>query len=209
MELYNVAVKQYNLAVDGKTITEEQHTALKNKLDTEKKLFDERADALKQYESTLDEVRDTTDNIEENMRSIADKKLEKIKFRLEVVLDVKSMKETVRDLSKEISEIFGDTLTQNFMGYDKFNSPLALDAEAAKAEANLMPQYKQQYEELKALYDSTTDDAARRDIMDEISDLQGKIADSAKAIVEWVNSIEDIVPDAVDAAAERFAAFTD
>nr|DAK07897.1 MAG TPA: hypothetical protein [Caudoviricetes sp.] len=124
------------------------------------------------------------------------------------------MKDTARDLAKDIADIFGDTLTQNFMGYDKlekpkFDSPLALDAEAAKAEANLMPQYKQQYEELKALYDSTTDDAARRDIMDEISDLQGKIADSAKAIVEWANSIEDIVPDAVDAAAERFAAFTD
>lgn len=209
MELYNAAVKQYNLAVDGKTITEEQHTALKNKLDAEKKLFDERADALKQYESTLDEVRDTTDNIEENMRSIADKKLEEIKLRLEIVLDVKSMKDAVRDLSKEISEIFGDTLTQNFMGYDKFDSPLALDAEAAKAEANLMPRYKQQYEELKALYDSATDDADRSAIMDEISDLQSKIADSAKSIVEWANSIEDIVPDAVDAAAERFSAFTD
>ena len=214
LDLYNAAVKQYNLAVDGKTITEEQHTALKNKLDAEEKLFDKRQKALEKYEDTLDTIRDTTDDVQENARDIADTKLENIKFKLEIVLDVKSMKDTARDLAKDIADIFGDTLTQNFMGYDKlekpkFDSPLALDAEAAKAEANLMPQYKQQYEELKALYDSTTDDAARRDIMDEISDLQGKIADSAKAIVEWANSIEDIVPDAVDAAAERFAVFTD
>lgn len=214
LDLYNAAVKQYNLAVDGKTITEEQHTALKNKLDAEEKLFDKRQKALEKYEDTLDTIRDTTDDVQENARDIADTKLENIKFKLEIVLDVKSMKDTARDLAKDITDIFGDTLTQNFMGYDKlekpkFDSPLALDAEAAKAEANLMPQYKQQYEELKALYDSTTDDVARRDIMDEISDLQGKIADSAKAIVEWANSIEDIVPDAVDAAAERFAAFTD
>lgn len=214
LDLYNTAVKQYNLAVDGKTITEEQHTALKNKLDAEEKLFDKRQKALEKYEDTLDTIRDTTDDVQENARDIADTKLENIKFKLEIVLDVKSMKDTARDLAKDIADIFGDTLTQNFMGYDKlekpkFDSPLALDAEAAKAEANLMPQYKQQYEELKALYDSTTDDAARRDIMDEISDLQGKIADSAKAIVEWANSIEDIVPDAVDVAAERFAAFTD
>lgn len=214
LDLYNAAVKQYNLAVDGKTITEEQHTALKNKLDAEEKLFDKRQKALEKYEDTLDTIRDTTDDVQENARDIADTKLENIKFKLEIVLDVKSMKDTARDLAKDIADIFGDTLTQNFMGYDKlekpkFDSPLALDAEAAKAEANLMPQYKQQYEELKALYNSTTDDAARRDIMDEISDLQGKIADSAKAIVEWANSIEDIVPDAVDAAAERFAAFTD
>lgn len=214
LDLYNAAVKQYNLAVDGKTITEEQHTALKNKLDAEEKLFDKRQKALEKYEDTLDTIRDTTDDVQENAQDIADTKLENIKFKLEIVLDVKSMKDTARDLAKDIADIFGDTLTQNFMGYDKlekpkFDSPLALDAEAAKAEANLMPQYKQQYEELKALYDSTTDDVARRDIMDEISDLQGKIADSAKAIVEWANSIEDIVPDAVDAAAERFAAFTD
>ena len=214
LDLYNAAVKQYNLAVDGKTITEEQHTALKNKLDAEEKLFDKRQKALEKYEDTLDTIRDTTDDVQENARDIADTKLENIKFKLEIVLDVKSMKDTARDLAKDIADIFGDTLTQNFMGYNKlekpkFDSPLALDAEAAKAEANLMPQYKQQYEELKALYNSTTDDAARRDIMDEISDLQGKIADSAKAIVEWANSIEDIVPDAVDAAAERFAAFTD
>nr|DAG20632.1 MAG TPA: hypothetical protein [Caudoviricetes sp.] len=30
---------------------------------------------------------------------------------MEIVLDVKSMKDTVRDLSKEISEMFGDALT--------------------------------------------------------------------------------------------------
>lgn len=214
LDLYNAAVKQYNLAVDGKTLTEEQHTALKNKLDAEEKLFDKRQKALEKYEDTLDVIRDTTDDVQETARDIADTKLENIKFKLEIVLDVKSMKDTARDLAKDIADIFGDTLTQNFMGYDKlekpkFDSPLALDAEAAKAEANLMPQYKQQYEELKALYDSTTDDAARRDIMDEIKDLQGKITDSAKSIIEWANSIEDIVPDAVDAAAERFSAFTD
>nr|DAG20631.1 MAG TPA: hypothetical protein [Caudoviricetes sp.] len=45
--MYNAAVDRYNLAVKGKTLTEEQHTALKNQLDTEKKLFDKRQDALK------------------------------------------------------------------------------------------------------------------------------------------------------------------
>lgn len=202
LNLYNAAVKRYNLAVAGKTLSEEEHTALKNRLDAEKKLFEQRQKALEQYESTLDVVRDTTDNIQENARSIADKKLEEIKFKMEIVLDVKSMKDAVRDLSKEISEMFGDALTHGL-------ESAKLSAGGAQAEAALLPSYQEEWNSLKKLYESTTDDADRRAIMDEIQSLQGNIVDSAKAIAEWANSIEDIVPDAVDAASERFAAFTD
>ena len=202
LNLYNAAVKRYNLAVAGKTLSEEEHTALKNQLDAEKKLFEQRQKALEQYESTLDVVRDTTDNIQENARSIADKKLEEIKFKMEIVLDVKSMKDAVRDLSKEISEMFGDALTHGL-------ESAKLSAGGAQAEAALLPNYQEEWNSLKKLYESTTDDVDRRAIMDEIQSLQGNIVDSAKAIAEWANSIEDIVPDAVDAASERFAAFTD
>lgn len=202
LNLYNAAVERYNLAVAGKTLSEEEHTALKNQLDVEKKLFEQRQKALEQYESTLDVVRDTTDNIQENARSIADKKLEEIKFKMEIVLDVKSMKDAVRDLSKEISEMFGDALTHGL-------ESAKLSAGGAQAEAALLPSYQEEWNSLKKLYESTTDDADRRAIMDEIQSLQGNIVDSAKAIAEWANSIEDIVPDAVDAASERFAAFTD
>lgn len=202
LNLYNAAVERYNLAVAGKTLSEEEHTALKNQLDAEKKLFEQRQKALEQYESTLDVVRDTTDNIQENARSIADKKLEEIKFKMEIVLDVKSMKGAVRDLSKEIAEMFGDALTHGL-------ESAKLSAEGAQAEAALLPSYQEEWNSLKELYESTTDDADRRAIMDEIKSLQGNIVDSAKAIAEWANSIEDIVPDAVDAASERFAAFTD
>ena len=202
LNLYNAAVERYNLAIAGKTLSEKEHTALKNQLDAEKKLFEQRQKALEQYESTLDVVRDTTDNIQENARSIADKKLEEIKFKMEIVLDVKSMKDAVRDLSKEISEMFGDALTHGL-------ESAKLSAGGAQAEAALLPSYQEEWNSLKKLYESTTDDADRRAIMDEIQSLQGNIVDSAKAIAEWANSIEDIVPDAVDAASERFAAFTD
>ena len=202
LNLYNAAVERYNLAVAGKTLSEEECTALKNQLDAEKKLFEQRQKALEQYESTLDVVRDTTDNIQENARSIADKKLEEIKFKMEIVLDVKSMKDAVRDLSKEIAEMFGDALTHGL-------ESAKLSAEGAQAEAALLPSYQEEWNSLKELYESTTDDADRRAIMDEIKSLQGNIVDSAKAIAEWANSIEDIIPDAVDAASERFAAFTD
>lgn len=202
MEMYNAEVEKYNLAVAGKTLTDEESEALKAQLEIAKTLYEIRLAALQQYESTLDTIRDVTDKIEENARSIADKKLEKIKHKLEIVIDVKSMYDSLRDLEKEIAESFGDALTHGLQS-------AYLSAEGAKAEAALLPDYENQYAELKALYESTTDDADRQAIMEEIQDLQGKVIDSASALVEWANSIEDIVPDAVDAAAERFAAFTD
>lgn len=202
LALYNAAVMRYNQAVAGRELSEEEYNALKTQLEIEKALFEARQKALEQYESTLDVIRDTTDKIQENARSIADKKLEEIKFKMEIVLDVKSMKDAVRDLSKEIAEMFGDALTHGL-------ESAKLSAEGAQAEAALLPSYQEEWNSLKALYESTTDDADRRAIMDEIQSLQGNILDSAKAIAEWANSIEDIVPDAVDAASERFAAFTD
>lgn len=202
MEMYNAEVEKYNLAVAGKTLTDEEAEALKDQLETAKTLYDIRLAALEQYESTLDTIRDITDQIEENARSIADQKLEEIKYKLEIVIDIKSMYDSLRDLEKEIAESFGDALTHGLKS-------AYLSAEGAKAEAALLPNYRSEYEELKALYESTTDDADRQAIMEEIQDLQGKIIDSASALVEWANSIEDIVPDAVDAASERFAAFTD
>lgn len=201
LALYNVAVMRYNQAVAGKELSEEEYNALKIQLDAEKALFEARQKALEQYESTLDVIRDTTDKIQENARSIADKKLEEIKFKMEIVLDVKSMKDAVRGLSKEIAEMFGDALTHGLESAE-------LSAEGAQAEAALLPSYQEEWDSLKALYESTTDDADRQAIMDEIQNLQGNIVDSAKAIAEWANSIEDLVPDAVEAASERFAAFT-
>lgn len=202
LKLYNAAVDRYNLAVKGKTLTEEQHTALKNQLDTEKKLFDKRQDALKQYESTIDTIRELNDNLEENARAQADLKLTEIKTKMEIVLDVKSMKDTVRDLSKEISEMFGDALTHGIESAE-------LSMKSAQAEAALLSSYQEEWDSLKELYNSTTDEADRKSIMDEIKSLQSNIANSAKAIADWVNSIEDIIPDAISAASERFSAFTD
>lgn len=202
LKLYNAAVLRYNQAVDGKTLSEEQYNALKNQLDAEKTLFDQRQEALSQYESTLDEVRDTTDKIQENARSIADKKLEEIKFKIEIVLDVKSMEDALRDFDKDIAEMFGDALTHGIKS-------AKLSAVQAQAEAALFPSYQEELKSLQDLYDSTSDAADRKSIMEEIEPLQGKILDSAKAIAEWANSIEDLIPDAVDAAAERFSAFTD
>ena len=208
LNLYNAEVERYNQAVAGKELSEEEYNKYKAQLDEAQQLFEARQHALEQYEETLDVVRDTLDNIQDTARSLADKKLEEIKFKIQIVLDVKSMKDVVRDLRKSISEIFGDILTQNFAGYSNIESPLGLDAEAAQKEIELLGSYQEEWNSLKALYESTEDEADRKAIMEEMQSLQSNIAESAKAFIEWANSIEDIVPNAIDAAAERFSEFT-
>ena len=208
LNLYNAEVERYNQAVAGKELSEEEYNKYKAQLDEAQQLFEARQHALEQYEETLDVVRDTLDNIQDTARSLADKKLEEIKFKIQIVLDVKSMKDVVRDLQKSISEIFGDILTQNFAGYSNIESPLGLDAEAAQKEIELLGTYQEEWNSLKALYESTEDEADRKAIMEEMQSLQSNIAESAKAFIEWANSIEDIVPNAIDAAAERFSEFT-
>lgn len=208
LNLYNAEVERYNQAVAGKELSEEEYNKYKAQLDEAQQLFEARQHALEQYEETLDVVRDTLDNIQDTARSLADKKLEEIKFKIQIVLDVKSMKDVVRDLRKSISEIFGDILTQNFAGYSNIESPLGLDAEAAQKEIELLGSYQEEWNSLKALYESTEDEADRKAIMKEMQSLQSNIAESAKAFIEWANSIEDIVPNAIDAAAERFSEFT-
>ena len=46
-------------------------------------------------------------------------------------------------------------------------------------------------------------------IQDAIKDVKNQILSSAEAIAEWADTIENMIPDAVSAAADRFAQFTD
>lgn len=205
---YKGFMDQYNEAIMGE-LTDAEKEKWEERKELAKQTFELQQAAIEKYEETLDKQQEMKDKVEDGLREIADTKLAEIEYKLEIVLDVKSMKDAVRDFDKHAQEIFGDYLTHGFGAmFDNLNIE-DLNKDQAQTEADLYGNYKQQYDELVALYESTTDDANRAKIMDDIQDLQGKVLDSAKTIVDWVNSIEDIVPQAVDAAAERFAKFTD
>lgn len=164
--------------------------------------FQMRQDALKMYEDTLDVIQEMRDSIEDNLRKQADAKLSQVEYKLEIVLDVKGMRDALREFDKQVNEIFGDALTHGI--------PVAkLDYDQAQAEADMYPEYKRQFEELKDLYESSDEYMDRERIINDIKDLQSKVLGSAEAIVEWVNSIEDLIPAAVDAARERYNLFMD
>lgn len=171
-------------------------------------LYKEREDALKQYESTIDEIRTVTDQIEEVQREMADVRLSKIEYKLEIVLDLKGMKDALRDFKTETMETFGDYLTH---GFGKMSENLNIEEIAkqqAQAESKLLPDYTVQYNDLLAEYNSADTQVDRDRIIADIKELQGNVLDSASAMVDWANSIEEIVPKAVEAAAARYEEFT-
>lgn len=190
------------LDTDAKT---EEIEAQKHAWEVEKKQrdkqFERNQKVLQQYEDTLDTVQDVNNQLEEINRNIADNKLSQVEYRLTLVIDVKSMRDALRDFDIKAREIFNDALTHGIPVAD-------IRQDQAQAEADMLPEYQKQYADLIELYNSTDNAMDRERIIEDIKDLQGKILDSAEAIVDWVNSIEDIIPDAVDAARERYELFT-
>lgn len=200
---YNAFLAEYSaLTKDEQEARKEDYEYWQYQLKAAETAFDARKAALKQYEDTRDVIQELKDNIEDTRREIADNKLQQVEYKLEIALDVKSMRDALRDFDKSVAEIFNDALTHGL--------PVArLEADQAQAEAAMYPEYAQQYQDLLALYNSGDEFMDRDQIIQDIVDLQGKILDSAEAIVDWANSIEDIIPAAVDAARERFELFTD
>lgn len=177
----------------------------------EDELYEKRQEAIKQYEETLDEIQDIYDALEDLQREIADNKLQELEYKLEIVLDVKSMQDAIRDFQKKSMEIFGDIISTGSKFGDQIRSQImmGLSTEQMQSELNMYYRYKEQYEELKALYESNDPFMDRDQIIQDIQDLQSKVLSSGEAILDWINSIEDMIPAAVDAARKRYDEFLD
>lgn len=165
-------------------------------------LFQARQDALAQYEETLDKIQDVKDEQEELERNIADNRLNQIEYKLEVAIDIKDAKDAVNELTRQIAESFGDELTHGMEVARIDENSMNENKEIIKSYEEALKSYQ---EELANATDATNID----EIVSKLSDLQGKMISTAEALLDWVEGLEEMLPDALDAASERFAAFTD
>jgi hypothetical protein len=139
--------------------------------------------------------------------------LQEITYKMELILDVKQAKDTARDLSKSIAESFGDALTHT-LALNNSDTPsskgvAALWAEQAQAEADMYESYLKEYNALSDLLANANEYTDTDAIIDELLNLQSEISNSVETILEWIEYLEDLIPEAIDAAAERLAIFTD
>lgn len=208
LKFYQDSLDAYNLYLDEyNAMTAEEQEAAADEFEQRTTSFEEAEERwnkwqelVAQYEETLDIVDEQQQLILDGMREMADLKLQELTYKLEIVLDVKSMKDAVDDFWKEFYSTQGDYLS-HFKPYED------MAARLAGREAGMFQDYMNQWAGLQELLaDPMSDEDA---IMKEIQELQGQMLDSAAAIVEWANTIEEIIPEAVAAAADRFAKFTD
>lgn len=164
--------------------------------------YERRQAVLQQYEKTLDTIQETKDAHEDLMRQIEDEKLNEITYKLEIVLDVKDAKDAAKEFAKTIVESFGDELTHGLgsaeIGYDQ-----------ALLEQGMYDDYLQQYNDLKQRMAEANEYTDTTAIVDAMKDLQSNIIGSGESLLEWIETVETMLPNAIDAARERFNLFTD
>ena len=192
-EIMNQATREYKAAIAG--ATDEEAEAVK-------KMYDNRIKAIEQYEDSIDTFQEQQQKVWDTLREARDAELRNTTYKLEVLLTVKNMKDAAREFSKEIVESFSDEL---YHGVDAAK----LGAEGASAEMALLGEYQKQQADLQKLLDNADEFTDTTAIIEAMEDLQDKVISSGEALLDWIETIETMLPDAIDAARERFNLFTD
>lgn len=200
---YNAFLATFSaLTKDEQEARQAEYDSWQLQKEAAEQLYEQRLAALKQYEDTLDVIQEIEDSLEDTAREIADNRLNQIEHRLEVVVTVKDMRDAVRDLTKEIVESFGDLLTH---GIESTN----LGWEQAQSDMQMLSEYQTTLSQYQNELANATDATDIDRIVGNLEDLQGQAISTAQALLAWIESIETLLPDALDDASERFALFTD
>lgn len=225
VQAYNDAITGYNntmagytadknaLAVQEAADSEVDLSAEKQKIELQEKAaasskeqaeadYKERQRALEQYEKTLDTVQDVNDSLEDTARQIADNKLNQIEYTLKLEVDLKDLRQQLKDYDKKFAEMFSDYLYHG-------DAVRNLDQTSAQDTAALLKTFQDNFIEQAGLYETADNQVDRDRIIENMKGLVSDALANGQSILEYINSIEDIVPKAIDAAASRFKKFTD
>lgn len=198
---YNAFIQMFNaLTKAEQEARQAEYDSWQQQLQTAQDLFDRRQAALEQYEDTLDTIQEVRDSIEETQRAIADARLAQIEHRLEVVIDVHEARDAVRSLTREIAESFGDLLTHGI-------ESTRLGWEDTQANMGLLSEYQQTYNEYLGELANADEYTDVDQIISNLQDLQDQVIGTAEDLLAWIEELEQIVPNAIDDARERFDQF--
>lgn len=192
---YNKYMKSYN-AMSKK----QQEAHEKEKKAVEEK-YDKQIKALEQYEKTVDTYREQLEKWEDLQRELEDSKLTELNAKLELVLDLKKAKDEVRDFAREIIESFGDEIAH---GAESLQNQFT----GALANMDLTDDFSSQQAGLIDLINNANKYTNMEDLSDSLDDLRGEIISTGEALLDWLDTLENAFPEAIDAARERFEIFT-
>ena len=185
-------------------ITDEYNSRInsvsKDQQDMVQKEYDDKMQLLENYEDSIDTFREQLNAYEDAMRQIEDAKLEKVKEALQIRIDWKEMQDTLREFQKEINESIGDALDNGVRN-------AGLNAQGVKDEISMFADYEIKMNSLLDMIRNANQYTNVQALQDELADLRKELVDSGSAMLDYIETLKEALPDALDAAADRFEEF--
>lgn len=185
-------------------ITDEYNSRInsvsKDQQDMVQKEYDDKMRLLENYEDSIDTFREQLNAYEDAMRQIEDAKLEKVKEALQIHIDWKEMQDTLREFQKEINESIGDALDNGVRN-------AGLNAQGVKDEISMFADYETKMNSLLDMIRNANQYTDVQALQDELADLRKELVDSGSAMLDYIETLKETLPDALDAAADRFEEF--
>ena len=190
-DLLNQITDEYNSRINS--VSDENRDAVQKEYDDKMKL-------LENYEESIDTFRDELNEYQDTMREIEDTKLERIQAVIQIKLDWKQFQDTLREFAKEVNESVGDALDQALQA-------TTLNKQGAQDELAMFDAYEAK---MNALLDAVRNANEYTDVaslQEELASMRKDLADSASALLDYVATLKNVLPDALEAASERFNEF--
>lgn len=185
-------------------ITDEYNSRInsvsKDQQDMVQKEYDDKMQLLENYENSIDTFREQLNEYEDAMRQIEDAKLEKVKEALQIRIDWKEMQDTLRKFQKEINESVGDALDNGVRN-------AGLDAQGVRDEISMFADYETKMNSLLDMIRNANQYTDVQALQDELADLRKELVNSGSAMLDYIETLKDTLPDALDAASDRFEEF--
>lgn len=185
-------------------ITDEYNSRInsvsKDQQDMVQKEYDDKMQLLENYENSIDTFREQLNEYEDAMRQIEDAKLEKVKEALQIRIDWKEMQDTLRKFQKEINESVGDALDNGVRN-------AGLDAQGVRDEISMFADYETKMNSLLDMIRNANQYTDVQALQDELADLRKELVNSGSAMLDYIETLKETLPDALDAAADRFEEF--
>lgn len=185
-------------------ITDEYNSRInfvsKDQQDMVQKEYDDKMQLLENYEDSIDTFREQLNEYEDAMRQIEDAKLEKVKEALQIRIDWKEMQDTLREFQKEINESIGDVLDNGVRN-------ARLGAQGVRDEISMFADYETKMNSLLDMIRNANQYTDVQALQDELADLRKELVDSGSAMLDYIETLKETLPNALDAAADRFEEF--
>lgn len=190
-DLLHQITDEYNSRINS--VSDENRDAVQKEYDDKMKL-------LENYEESIDTFRDELNEYQDTMREIEDTKLDRIQAVIQIKLDWKQFQDTLREFAKEVNESVGDALDQALQA-------TTLNKQGAQDELAMFDAYEAK---MNALLDAVRNANEYTDVaslQEELASMRKDLADSASALLDYVATLKNVLPDALEAASERFNEF--